>query len=180
MKKLSLAVALAALVLAPSAGRAVTGNVGVTARIAPPLRITPVTDLNFGELLTDGINAGVIVVDNTSTVTTLSNLIQVSGASSGTFTLSGRSNATVSQFTITAPSPTMTCGTDPLDSAYDCLGGPTVMTLSLPTADFTPGSVLPTGTGVQQTTVSYGARLDTDANQAPGIYTGTLLVTAAY
>lgn len=177
MKKLSLAVALAALVLAPQAGRAVTGNVDVTARIAPPLRITPVAPLDFGLLLTDGINAGTSVVD-TAGAEVLTNLIQLGTASAGSFDLSGRGGATVSSFSIAGT--VLNCATD-TDPLNDCLGGgTTTITISAPTATFAPGDALPAGAGLQTASVSYGAQLDTAINQEAGLYAGTLVVTAAY
>lgn len=177
MKKLGLAVALAALFVAPQTGRAVTANVGVTARIAPPLRITPVNDLNFGLLLSDGLAAGSSVISPAGVETLSASLTQLGTPAAGMFELQGRGGATVS--TLTIGGTTLNCAADPLDPAADCTDGATLsMLVSNATNDFT--GTLTAGAGLQISQVNFGAQLDVAADQASGEYTGVLLVTAIY
>jgi hypothetical protein len=177
MKKIALLAAIAAIVLAPHVGRAITGLVDVQGRIAPPLRITPVAALDFGTLLTDGINTGTSVVD-TAGAETLTNLIQLTAPSNGSFDLSGRGGATVNTLGISA-STTLNCGVD-TDPVNDCTVGATTLTVDTTTLDQTAPVVLPAGPGLQTLSVNYGGTMHTAINQAAGLYTGTLTVTAAY
>lgn len=177
MKKLSLAVALAALMVAPNVGRTATGTVNATAIIAPPLRIVATQTLDFGELLTDGLLAGQYDIAANGTATP-SNLTQVGTSTAGQFELRGRAGETVATLSIAFDAATVACV--PVQVG-DCVGGgTTTLAFQNPIMDQVAPLILPGAVGLGVQPVNYGASIVTAIDQEPGQYTNTLTVTAAY
>lgn len=185
MKKLALALALTAIVVAPQAGRSAgPTQVQVQGRIAPALRIVPISALDFGLIVVDGV-AGLKTdtIDPAGTETLDPAYQQVGAPAAGVFELRGRQNGTVSSLTV-ALDTDLACGTD-TDPLTDCLGGgDTNIEVSLPTWSPTASLITPIalsgGPGLGVASISYGATISIDGLQEPGLYTGTLVVTAAY
>ncbi len=151
--------------LAPSRLLAISTTGTATAIIATPITINEDTNLSFGKfaLGTGGTGGTITLTPALATVKTVSglNALSVPVVTAGKFTVTGVSGAA---FAITMPS-TIT------------LNGPgTAMTVDNITSFPSGGAILNGGTQ----TLYIGGRLNVNAAQANGSYTGVYTVAVAY
>lgn len=157
----------AALVWAAGAGtgHAATAQTTTTATVLLPITITKTADLNFGKFMSSAAGGTVVVSTAgaqsvTGTLTTTAALGAT--ASAATFTISGEPSST---YAVSFPAQTV-------------LDGPGAdMTIG----DFSTASTGTLGTfGAAAETLTVGATLTVNANQASGAYNGTLDVAVNY
>ena len=151
-----------------NAQNSATGTANATATIITPIAITHEgkPDLNFGKIVPSS-TAGTVVITPAGAISATSGVTlfeQDNTTSAATFTVTGESDAT---YAITLPESINISET----------GGTTTMTVD----NFTSN---PSGTGTLaangEQTLSVGARLNVDAGQVAGDYTGEFSVTVAY
>jgi hypothetical protein len=144
-----------------------SASASANATIITPIAIAHVEHLNFGNIVA-GTGIGTVIVDTEGDRTKTGDVI-LPTATPGTFnaaefTVTGLANAT---YAITLPESINISET----------GGTTTMTVD----NFTSN---PSGTGTLaangEQTLSVGARLNVDAGQVAGDYTGEFSVTVAY
>lgn len=152
--------ALALTLLIPAAGFAQssdTESAQAFANIVQPIVLTLVTDLNFGDIVTDAVNPGTVQVAPDGTVTPAV-VTSLGGTSPATFTVAGENGrlfnvAPIANFLVSGP------GVD--------------MAVSAVTSDCGTCTVGTDG-------VAVGGTLTVGGNQASGLYTGTFDVTVSY
>ncbi len=145
-----------------------SASANANATIITPIAIAQMADLNFGNIVA-GTGAGTVTVSPTTGDRSSKGDVILPTATPGTFnaaefTVTGLANAT---YAITLPESINISET----------GGTTTMTVD----NFTSN---PSGTGTLaangKQTLSVGARLNVDADQAAGEYAGEFTVTVAY
>jgi len=150
-------------------GFAQSAEASATADIAPLISIEVVTDLNFGNVIASGSSGTVIVTPTGARSRTggVSFIPSMPGTvSAAQFTINGMPNAT---YSISIPNVNNVRITN-LDNEYM-----DIRQLSINIGSQTPKLDLD---GTQ--TLYIGATLRVNANQSPGLYTGTTVVTVAY
>lgn len=168
--KLALLASIVILGATSAPSYAVSTTAQASATVLTPIQITKVTDLAFGKFIPTALGS---VTVSTSGARTFTGVTLATGITptAATFTVSGEPNATYSINT-TGTSATLTSGanTMALTIASDITG-----------ANTTTGTVS-TGTlsagGAQ--TVYVGGKLDVNAAQPSGAYTGTIAVAVDY
>lgn len=169
MKALLVSAAAAGLIVATpafaQAGPTSSANATADAVIVQPIKITKVTDLNFGRIAADTASS-TVTVDNSGNRTSSSPSVLIALGSSptaATFTVTGEASlgyaASLTASTIPLNGPT---GSTPMSAAL-------TLQQSAPALD---GS----GNGA----VSVGGVLSVGANQTPGAYAGTMTVNVQY
>lgn len=135
---------------------------GITLKIARPMSLTKVTDVSFGDIVA-GSKAGTVVLSTsgTRTVTGGVSLGASTGASAGSFNLSGEPNAA---YNVTVTPATL-----------DLNGPGAAMTVDTWTPSISSGT-LPTGTQ----NIALGGTLHVGANQTAGSYSGIVTISTDY
>ena len=165
-RALSAAVALAAL--APATALAAPGDVSVvtgtaTVLVVEPFTITPLQDLRFGAMA-QPIVAGTVTVSPASVVTSTYDLSAFPGGrGAAEFFVFGDPNRRFLTF---------------LPNTATISNGAASMTVNNFTANVTPGGTRLNAAG--QYFLRVGGRLNVNANQAPGSYSGTFNVRVIY
>jgi hypothetical protein len=161
VKQLSIASALALLLLSDGAAGAATGT--ASAEIVSAITITNTVGLQFGQIAPSASPGTVTIA--TSGVRT----------STGGVTLAGLATVSAAGFDVTgAPDNTYTITIT--SSTTITLGGNSMTVDTFESAPDTTGTLSAGGTDV----ILVGATLHVGANQAAGSYTGTFDVTVAY
>lgn len=146
---------------------ATLSNNSVGATIHLPITLSNTTALNFGGVVSS-VSGGTVVLNAGTSVRTVTGVTIPAGlagtVAAGLFTVSGHKSA---QYSITIPSAPVTI----------TLSAGKTMTVGNFTSTKTSGTISAT-TGTD--TFSVGATLNVGANQDPGLYTGTYVVTVAY
>jgi spore coat protein U-like protein len=156
------AVAAAFLSLAASAGNAQTGQITASANVLPSITVTGAQNLDFGNV-TPGV----------------ASTVAVTAATAGRFDLLGQAAAPVN-LTFSLPT-TLASGLNTLP-----IGTWTgrVNTSNVPTGgtSFTPSASAQAATfsGAGELWVFLGGTVTPASNQTPGLYTGTVTLTAVY
>lgn len=168
-KNVLVAAGCAALVWAAGIGtsHAATAQTNTTATVLLPITITKTADLNFGKFMS-GATGGTVVVTTAGAQSVTGDLTTTAAlgatAAAATFTIAGEPTNT---YAVTFPAQTALVGP----------GGSTPMTIGT----FTTASSGTLGTfGAAAETLSVGATLTVNANQASGTYNGTLDVAVNY
>lgn len=166
-KKVLVAAGCTALVWTAGVGtsHAATAQTNTTAAVLLPITITKTADLNFGKFMS-GAAGGTVVVSTAGAQSVTGDLTTTAAfgafAAAAAFTISGEPTST---YAVTFPAQTPLTG---------------------PGVDMTIGTFTTASTGTLNTfgagaeTLSVGATLSVNANQASGIYNGTLDVAVNY
>jgi len=160
--------ALSALgALTPASAAPVSGTINFT--VVAPLSITKTQDMNFGTLV-PGATAGTVVL-NAST--------GVVSPTGGVLTVSGVTSA--AQFLLTSQSALYVVISYPAATTLTNAGGTTMAVNNITWTNIAAlclgNTCLPLGNSI---TAKFGGTLNVAANQSPGVYAGTYIVTANF
>lgn len=139
------------------------------AAVVAPLQITAGTNLRFGQFA-NATTAGTITIDPFGTVSTTGGMI---GANTFAQTAAGRGNAT---FRMTG-NPNATVGIT-VSTNVQVVSGINRMSITGFTGNVANSAIVLDATGAY--TLAVGATINVNANQAPGSYSGTYILTVTY
>lgn len=170
------AAGLPSLALAQTGAGGVTATGGVQVEILVPLSIARTSDMSFGQIAASN-RAGTVTVDGATQLCSVTAGVREFGTCrSARFTGMGSRNANarivISPTTsLTGPGQTMT-----LTGVFLHDDSSIAVTRHSDTGDQSFGIASATGTY----TLNLGGTLHVNADQTPGIYTGTIMVTVQY
>lgn len=170
------AAGLPSLALAQTGAGGVTATGGVQVEILVPLSMARTSDMNFGRIATSG-TAGTVTVDGTTQdCTTTAGVRGFGTCHSARFTGSGAHNANA-RITISPTADLTGPGTTMLLTGVFLHGDASItVTAHSASSDQSFGIASPSGAY----SLNLGGTLHVNAHQAPGVYTGTIMVTVQY